>query len=181
MSVILLNEWSFEAEDLASYARLLLSAEPISFDSVSDRPSVSLPKVERENPLYWADLAHECGHIDEDGIDELLGNPDLISTETSPDNKEVLEQWAEEFYCDLFAIKVLGPAYFASFAASSLIAAGSDGGEYGSKTHPPDIVRICLMRRMLDKKDLDLPLTKDFGSFESLAQLFIWRMNIGMS
>jgi hypothetical protein len=172
VSVTLLNEYSFEEEDLASHARMLLSAEAINLDTIADRPSVSLPKIERDNPLYWANLVHECGHIDEEGIDGLLADGDLIPTGLEPDKREVLENWAAEFYCDLFAVKVLGPAYLASFAANALIAAGQDGGEYGSTSHPPDIVRVCLMQRELEKKGLRIPLAGELAEYRDVGRMF---------
>ncbi|HQU46717.1 MAG TPA: hypothetical protein PK867_28185, partial [Pirellulales bacterium] len=39
VSVVLLNEYSFEEEDLASFVRLLLATEPIPL-SISDRPTI---------------------------------------------------------------------------------------------------------------------------------------------
>ena len=151
---------------------MLLSAEAINFNTIADRPSVSLPKIERDNPLYWANLVHECGHIDEEGVAGLLAGGDLIPAALEPDKREVLESWTEEFYCDLFAVKVLGPAYLASFAANSLIASGQDGGDYGSTSHPPDIVRLCLMQRQLEKKGLTIPLSGELAEYRDIARMF---------
>lgn len=69
-------------------------------------------------------------------------------------------------------MKVLGPAYLASFAANALIAAGQDGGEYGSASHPPDIVRICLMQRELEKKRLVIPLKGELAEYRDVARMF---------
>lgn len=171
VSVVLLNEYNFEEEDLASFVRLLLATEPIPL-SISDRPTIGLPKTERDNPLYWANLVHECGHIDEQGLESLTSGTSLIPTTATDEQRETLQAWAGEFFCDLFATKVLGPAYLASFSAFALITTGLDGGDHGSKSHPPDIVRICLMRRMLDKKNLKVPLAGIFSEFGDLARLF---------
>jgi hypothetical protein len=172
VSVVLLNEYSFEEEDFASAVRLLLAAEPIPFSTISDRPTVGLPKTERDNPLYWANLVHECGHIDEEGLDELIDGTSLIPANASREQRETLESWAGEFFCDLFATKILGPAYLASFSAFALITTGLDGGEHGSKTHPPDIVRICLMHRMLKNNEFTVPLAGAFADFGDLSRLF---------
>ncbi|HQU46718.1 MAG TPA: hypothetical protein PK867_28190, partial [Pirellulales bacterium] len=117
-------------------------------------------------------LVHECGHIDEQGLETLISGTSLIPITATDEQRETLEAWAGEFFCDLFATKILGPAYLASFSAFALITTGLDGGDHGSKSHPPDIVRICLMRRMLDKKDLKVPLAGTFAEFGDLARLF---------
>jgi hypothetical protein len=176
VSVVLLNEYNFEEEDLASFVRLLLAAEPVSLSSISDRPTIGLPKTERDNPLYWANLVHECGHIDDEGLERLIAGTSLIPATATDDQRKTLEAWASEFFCDLFATKILGPAYLASFSAFALITTGLDGGEHGSESHPPDIVRICLMRRMLDRKELTVPLVGEFAEFGDLARLF-YRLN----
>lgn len=170
VSVVLLDEYSFEADDLASFARSLLLKEGVKLNTVDDRPTVSLPKTERDNLLNWADLVHEIGHVDRDGIDELLGISDLIPS-ASPD-RIVLEAWAEELYCDLFAVSILGPAYASSFAAFCLINSGVEPKETGSSTHPPDILRMCLMSRMLERKGLTIPLRGLFSAYGDSSQLF---------
>jgi hypothetical protein len=170
--VVLQNEYSFEQNDLATELNSLLMDDGIVLDTSHERPTVFLPKAEHDNPLYWANLVHECGHIDRMGISELTSDLDSLKGECSDAELKMLMSWGEELYCDLFAAKVLGPAYLISFLAFTFLEADLIVGDYGTETHPPDIVRICLMQRVLENRGLKIPLKGDHAEFQDVATLY---------
>jgi hypothetical protein len=170
--VVLQNEYSFEQNDLATGLNSLLMNDGIVLDTSDERPTVFLPKAEHDNPLYWANLVHECGHIDRTGIDELTGDLGGFVGECSEAELQMLMSWGEELYCDLFAAKVLGPAYLVSFLAFTFLEADLSVGDYGTESHPPDVVRICLMQRVLENRGLRIPLNGDHAEFQDIATLY---------
>lgn len=172
LSIILSNRYSFEEFDLPSHFEYVLSTTNVAVDFQSERPTIFLPKIERDNPLNWSILVHECGHIDSTGINSLLQDPEIIPPQEEGSTRRILQNWAEEIYCDLFATRILGPAYLASFATFALVVAGANGGETASKTHPADIVRICIMRRLLEKNNLKVNLTKPQLGYTDIGSLF---------
>lgn len=172
VSVILSNRYSFEESDLSSYFEYVLSTTNIPVDFKSESPTVFLPKIERDNPLNWAILAHECGHIDHEGIKNVLQQPEIIPTEANTRERDILLRWAEEIYCDLLATKILGPAYLASFATFAFIVAGTGGSEIHTETHPADIVRVCIIQEVLQKNDLKVDMTKQRLNCDDVASFF---------
>jgi len=170
VNIILSNDYSFRETDLSFYMEDVVHAADV-FENES--PSVFLPKIERENPLNWAVLVHECGHVDSEGIRKLLERPEIRNAQGT-DNAalETSRNWAEEIYCDLFAAKILGPAYLASFATSALVIAGLEGSEISSDTHPPDIVRIALVQEVLKKSQLRVPLSRNWFGSDDLSSFF---------
>lgn len=83
-----------------------------------------------------------------------------------------MRRWAEEIYCDLFAAEALGPAYLASFSTFALTQAGAGGAEEASKTHPADIVRICAIHDVLQKRGLILPLAEPWSQYQDVSGFF---------
>ena len=77
ISVVLHNEYSFEQDDLATGLRGLFLNYGVCLDLAPERPTVFLPKIEHDNPLYWANLVHECGHINTKGCEGLLKDASL--------------------------------------------------------------------------------------------------------
>lgn len=172
VSVILSNSYSFEESDLSSYFEYALSTTNVRVAIRRETPTVFLPKIERDNPLNWANLVHECGHADYEGISELFRERRIIPDQVDNATKDVLRRWAEEIYCDVFATQVLGPAYLASFATFALARAGAGGAEITSETHPADIVRICIIREVLENNNLTIPLAVQWQNYGDIASLF---------
>lgn len=172
ISVVLQNEYAFEQDDLATGLNSLFLGNGIALRLSQERPTVFLPKAEHDNPLYWANLAHECGHIDRRGIEELINDPAFLPTGATEGESATLKRWAEELYCDLFATKVLGPAYLVSFLAFTLLETNLVTGEYGSATHPPDVVRICMMQRVLENRGLKIRLEGELADFGDIVRLY---------
>lgn len=174
VSVILSNDYSFEESDLSSYFEYVLRTTNVRIAIQRETPTVFLPKIERENPLNWAILVHECGHADYEGINRLFREGQMIPDQVDDYTKDVLHRWAEEIYCDIFATKVIGPAYLASFSTFALGTAGAGGAEIASETHPADIVRICIIREVLEKNNLKVALMKPWDTFEDIASFFYY-------
>jgi len=61
VNIILSNMYSFLETDLSSYVEDVLSVTNVNVNFQGQSPSVFLPKIERDNPLNWAILVHECG------------------------------------------------------------------------------------------------------------------------
>lgn len=172
VSVIPSNSYAFEESDLSSYFEYVLGRTNITVAIQRETPTVFLPKIERDNPLNWAILVHECGHADYEGIDRLFQRQQIIPDNLDTSGKDVLRRWAEETYCDIFATQVLGPAYLASFATFALALAGAGGAEKHSDTHPADIVRVCVIREVLEKNDLRVPLVDPWAGYKDVTSFF---------
>lgn len=172
VSVILSNSYTFEESDLSSYFEYVLRTINFRLGLQKETPTVFLPKIERDNPLNWAILVHECGHTDYNGINQLFQSKQLIPDHLNPSTRDTLRRWAEEIYCDVFASQILGPAYLASFAAFALVQAGAGGAERDSETHPADIVRICIIREVLEKSNLKIPLAKNELDYDEVGTFF---------
>jgi len=172
VNVILSNLYTFLETDLSSYIEEILMPSDIKMDLYNASPSIFLPKIERDNPLNWSILVHECGHIDSTDLSSLPELERIFPEEPDTAAGEILRNWAEEIYCDLFAAKILGPAYLSSFVTYSLVVAAAGGSELATETHPPDIVRINIIQEVLRKNGLEVRLNfKEFGS-DDLATLF---------
>ena len=141
-------------------------------DFQNQSPSVFLPKIERDNPLNWAILVHECGHADFQGNSHLLDQLEAIFAQADAPSKKILQRWAEEIYCDLFATQILGPAYLASFATFALVVAGGGGSEISSETHPADVVRISIIHEALEKSNLKVVLAEPRLDSNDISSLF---------
>jgi len=174
ISVVLSNSYSFEESDLSSYFEYILRTTNVRIAIQRETPTVFLPKIERDNPLNWAILVHECGHTDYEGINTLFREGRMIPGQANDYTKNILHRWAEEIYCDIFATQVLGPAYLASFSTFALGTAGAGGAEIASETHPADIVRICIIREVLERNNLKVALMEPWGDFEDIASFFYY-------
>jgi hypothetical protein len=164
VNIVLTNEYNFLEGNLTWLFADILTNNNISSQLKEENPTVFLPKIDYDNPLNWAILAHECGHTDILGISNLLNDPHIIPSSVSGRNKIILENWVEEIYCDLIASRVLGPAYLASFASYALLVSGIDGNEKSYETHPANIVRISIIQEYLESRNIKVPLRKEiFG------------------
>lgn len=173
VNVILSNMYSFLETDLSSYMEDVLSPADINIDSLVYSPAIFLPKIEIDNPLNWAILVHECGHIDYQDISEPLeNNSDLVPSHFDTKSKSILKKWIQEVYCDLFATKILGPAYLASFATFAIVTAGAGGSEIAYETHPPDVVRIAIIQEVLQKSNIRVNIPEVVDKCTDMSYLF---------
>lgn len=171
INVVLTNEYNFLEGNLNLLFADILGGNNISNQLKEQNPTVFLPKIDFDNPLNWAILAHECGHTDIKGIENLLSNPQIIPDKIFGKDRKILQSWVEEIYCDLIASRVLGPAYLASFCTYALLVSGIDGNEKNYKSHPANIIRISLIHEYLENRNIKIPLTNellgcsDIGSY----------------
>ncbi len=171
VNVILSNHYTFLETDLSAYIDDVLN--PIHGDLNNKTPSVFLPKIEYGNPLNWAILVHECGHADNQDKRSIFEQLKIIPPNTDIHKKELIYSWFEEIYCDIFAVRILGPAYLASFSVIALLAAGIKESEaLTDTTHPPDAVRINIIREVLKNSNLKVCLTEQICNFEDMSSLF---------
>ena len=172
ISVILSNTYMFEEVDLNKY--LSNSTNYFYVKQNEIKPTLFLPKMEFENPLQWATLVHEMCHAIPNNKNKLLNDIDYkkICNENEI-NIEILKRWAEEIFCDLLSLHLLGPAYLASFI-DFVTVKGHELLEDISTTHPPTRYRIVLMNRILRKKKITAEFMNPVSGKSNLAEYFYW-------
>jgi hypothetical protein len=92
---------------------------------------------------------------------------DMITSQIN----EVIYNWTEEVASDLFAICILGPAYYFSFIHFIISCQYIDNY---STTHPSPKLRIWLITKFLKNKNLNYLKNFDKNSFEFFSQ---WEKN----
>ncbi|MFC1817117.1 hypothetical protein ACFL0M_14545 [Thermodesulfobacteriota bacterium] len=136
------------------------------------KPTLFLPKIEFENPLQWATLVHEMGHAVPDNISKLLSKEDYDNIcSGSKTDQEIFKNWAEEIFCDLLSLHLLGPAYLASFI-DFVTVKGHKLLENFSVTHPPPRYRIWLMCCVLRKKGISANFSTSISGENDLSNFF---------
>ncbi len=119
----------------------------------------ALPKCEMGNPLLWPVLAHEVAH----GMFQEKGSILAIEMLSKKHEKrlELLKSWATELNADLFAFRILGPAYLYCLIYFSIFFIDFNlhtpvrrelGDNHGS--HPPPAERIRLLAREFDNRSI---------------------------
>lgn len=170
VNIVLTNKYNFLEGNLTwLFDSILRRNNHISINLKKETPTVFLPKLDYNNPLNWAILAHECGHTDTKGIETLLNNNQLI---TSDLDEDYVKYWAEEIYCDLIASKILGPAYLASFCTYALLVSGIEGNELHCDTHPASTLRISIIYEYLNNKGIEVPLAKELLGCQDVASYY---------
>ncbi len=175
INIVLADEYTFKENNLIKkFNEVFLTSNLSLLSEEVEYPTLFLPKIEFNNPLNWSILAHELGHIDNKLIKDFL-QADLIPPDTTNENKKILYQWAEEIYCDIFAVNLLGPAYFASFVSFAIVTTGLGGNCRNSKTHPSNMTRIRILHEYLrrNKSNINI-ISEEFGTID--MQDFFHRM-----
>lgn len=168
LGVVPSDEYVFEAADVSNY---LSTAS-------AETPTLFLPKLEAGNPLHWGTLVHEMGHALADAVAKVFEDPavDGYAQDAAgfqPKNLEMLRNWSEEFYCDALAIKLLGPAYLASFADFLVLPGTRSDLLSWSSTHPAPRWRVSTMSELLRKSSInqyvafEAPLAPEWGDLGS--------------
>jgi dCTP deaminase len=120
---------------------------------------ITIPRVEANNPCRWPTLIHEVAHhierdeffnnkpIDQDFLSKLDNSErQFIDHYISETNHIIdLKKWLSEIWCDLFAAVVIGPSFW--FSQYSAFITSNSIKE--TKSHPPAIVRLRLIRCIL--------------------------------
>lgn len=172
VSIVLSDSYMFEEVDLSRYLEFRLNHYNIPAELGEIRPTLFLPKIEYSNPLNWSILVHEMGHVLNKPLSEIFSGSEILEISTTADSIIMLENWTEEVWCDLIALKLLGPSYLASYITFSLLLASSGNIEGSSSTHPADRFRINIMKDYLEKMGIELKIQCDFTDFNNITDFF---------
>ena len=148
-----------------------IAAEVNGTQFLPDLGHIEIPYSQADSLFLNATLAHEMGHFIyqmdashdvEDEIDDALERMEAeigtLEEEEVTLCKNLVSNWIQETFCDLFAICLIGPAF--SFAFSQLQAAslliGRQEGEpdefYRFEwEHPADVARFHNHQKLLEK------------------------------
>ncbi len=166
LSIVLSDIYNYEEINIG---KTLNEAGVVGQAIPEDLVILELPKVEKDNPLMWAILVHEIGH--------MLDNNYLKVTEqifidiNLPSNQlRVLKNWTKEIVSDMISLRIMGPSYLMSFMFFNLLLGDL---ETYSTTHPSAKYRILLMESKLKDYEFGteevndiLKLVDDIQTFE---------------
>lgn len=177
LNIILSDDYSFVETNLDKKFEKIMDSlfDKHNIYMPEESPTILIPKIEYSNPLNWTILVHELGHIDTVNIKELCSNESMFPDNLSISEKEKLVSWAEEIYCDINAIKIIGPAYFISLASFALLQSLVTGLGVASNSHPPFAMRLALLFSYLDKNKLEIKTDLPSGN-EGTLHSFIYSM-----
>jgi hypothetical protein len=159
----------FESELKGVYSRL----EKPSF--LQENHSFIIPKIEFSNPLNWTILVHEAGHLHSDMIKAIRDNPAIMPDNIQSLNEKIIKNWAEEIFCDIYSISILGPAYFISFVSFALLSSLDYGISADSELHPAVVIRASIMIHYL--KDNNLLFKSEWGIEDYTDIFYNWLIN----
>lgn len=173
VSIVLSNNYMFEADDLSRYLKGMLKNCSLIDEMDEIRPTLFLPKIESCNPLNWSILAHEMGHVLKRPLEELITEEEIREITTTVDGIKTLMKWTKEVWCDLVAIKILGPSYLASYTIFSLLLAGDNLSiEASTESHPAHRIRLNIMKSFLDKTNAKIEIRSDYFSIRDMSDFF---------
>lgn len=140
--------------------------------SVPRRGALTIPAVERENPVIWPNLIHELGHYigETDRIVEKTRSLRSVKKFQKGDSvlyAQLRGRWVPEIVADLVATDLLGVGYYANFVAFATYWT-IESVRISTVTHPPVEARrqyICQRLRNLGNlsKDFEDELDKDYN------------------
>lgn len=178
LSIILSDDYTFIETNLEKRFEKITASffEQDDFIVSEERPTVIIPKLEYSNPLNWTILVHELGHINIEEISDLRINSEMFPADLSESENEKLVSWAEEIYCDIKAIQIIGPAYFLSLSTFALLESLILGFGVSTKSHPPFAMRLALLFSYLDKNGLEIKADLPNGENDTIHS-FIYSMS----
>lgn len=154
INLILTDNYSFKERNLG---KKILNDLTNSFQKIPDienTHSFILPKIEFSNPLNWSILIHEYGHlVASEKIDIFIKMIEDRGIILKPSEKHMIRNWAEEMYCDIFAAKIIGPAYLISLLSFCLLNC-FDCSKY-SESHPSVFLRAENIKSFLRRNKAD--------------------------
>ena len=120
---IAIPSWTIVLTNEYNLSNIIIDKGDAAHANVEPFPSVlSLPAIEKDNTLLWANLFHEVGHwisTHRKIGESILPTIESYFTKTSPPNL-VAKDWLEEIIADLIAVDLVGPAYLYAFATFAL-------------------------------------------------------------
>lgn len=138
---------------------------------IEEQIIIGLPKIEKDNPLMWAILVHEIGHVLikknlKDFNNIVIGR--LKENNIKTDHLSILIRWIEEITCDTLAIRIMGPSYLYSYLFNNL---SNDNLNGFSESHPSPSHRISIMISILEEKGFKLSCMKELYHIMCQRQL----------
>jgi hypothetical protein len=85
---------------------------------------IALPMVVYGCPTHWPMLVHEMGHVMEESygvVKRIKEEVDELDLDSRDSLQKVTSDWMKEITADLISLRILGPAYLASFVSFSLL------------------------------------------------------------
>lgn len=160
LSIVLSDIYNYEEINIG---KTLNEAGVVGQTIPEDRVILELPKLEKDNPLMWAILVHEIGHMLDNNY---LKVTEQIFTDINLPSKQlrVLKNWTKEIVSDMISLRIMGPSYLMSFMFFNLLL--GDVETY-STTHPSAKYRISLMESKL--KDYEFG-TEDINDILKLVE-----------
>lgn len=154
INLILTDNYSFKERNLGKKLLNDLSNSFGKKPSINNTHSFILPKIEFSNPLNWSILVHEYGHlVATDKIDVFIEMLSETGLELKPSDVKMIRSWAEEMYCDVFAAKIIGPAYLISLLSFCLL--NSFDCSKHSESHPSVFLRAENIKSFLRRNNAD--------------------------
>lgn len=149
-SVILLPEYNYSQRDIELKVMKIFQEEGI-LPGVQKKPIslISYPNILYRNPLMWGILVHEIGHkIDKSRqiSEKIIEENDIVGTK---EKQIVTVNWFSEFFADLFAVRILGPAFPVSYITYCLLLPELNVPHV---SHPSDSTRIAAQKDYLYKE-----------------------------
>lgn len=172
INIILSDNYSFLERNLGKKFESILQDAYSKINQpklLQENHSFILPKIEFSNPLNWTIIVHEAGHLQREFIEKIKNNPEILPDNIQSLKKDIIRNWAEEIFCDIYAASILGPAYFISFVSFTLLSSADYGISSFSEMHPSVIVRAHIILNYL--KDNNLIFKPEWG-IEDYTKLF---------
>jgi hypothetical protein len=172
INIILSDNYSFLESNLGKKFEKSLQNVYLKSDeatAINDNHSFILPKIEFSNPLNWTIIVHEAGHLNSDVTNAIRNNPDIMPDDIASINEELIKNWAEEIYCDIYATSILGPAYLISFITFALLSPLDYGISSHSDNHPSVIIRVAIILNYLRENSM---LFNSEGVIEDYCKIF---------
>lgn len=153
-NLVLTDNYSFKERNLSRKILHDLDESYQTKPELGNTHSFILPKIEFSNPLNWSILVHEYGHIvstnETNSFLDMLYSSGL---KLNSSEEQTIKNWVEEMFCDIFAAKLLGPAYLTSFLSFSLL--NSFDCPLHSNSHPSVYLRAENIKSFLHRNNAD--------------------------
>jgi hypothetical protein len=164
INLILTDNYSFKERNLGKKLFNDLSNSFGKQPDIDSTHSFILPKIEFSNPLNWSILVHEYGHlVATDKIDIFIEMLLDTGIKLKPLEEKMMRNWAEEMYCDVFAAKIIGPAYLISLLSFCLL--NSFDCSKHSESHPSVFLRAENIKSFLRRNNADFSNDESIENF----------------
>jgi hypothetical protein len=166
-NLILTDNYSFKERNLGKKILHDLEESYQSKPELGNTHSFILPKIEFSNPLNWSILVHEYGHIVSTNESEsYLAKLHAKGVELNSSEEQSIKNWVEEMFCDVFAAKILGPAYLVSFLSFNLL--NSFDCSLDSNSHPSVYLRAENIKSFLHRNNADFSNDTEITNYGEL-------------